>query len=276
MKILSFFRWAILAANTILIVASAVFLYKTFNWERTDILNITSLTASVIAIVALIFNARQYSLNKDKRLYEIGEFRLEKVYTPRLNRIHDLNINLYFKGDSPERSKGWSYTHEIFHVINHHVRSHVMDRYPRIYYQWSINKEELIKKKEPEFLSYIRGLNSVYESLYNYSVQLSSFHKQHLEIIEDIRKDENISPDQKESFISTLLIDKLLSYGMIVNNKNTFNFVLVSKIKHEPEFQIETIGYIDYMKSILPSKARYEEALGKEYSDLFEKYLPKG
>jgi hypothetical protein len=61
---------------------------------------------------------------------------------------------------------------------------------------------------------------------------------------------------------------------MIIAGKQTNNFKIVSSVSYSPKLEIKTTGYLDFIKSILPSKDAYVKALG-DYKKLFEKDLPK-
>lgn len=113
------FQIALLVVLTITGVLLSVFLYKHYKRERIDILNIATLSTGVIAIVALFINLSQYFINKDKKLFETGEFRVEKHYQPKVDRIEKLKLLITFNVHLTDKGRGYKLSGESLHSLQH-------------------------------------------------------------------------------------------------------------------------------------------------------------
>lgn len=257
-----------------LVALYIISLSKWYSWERIDIVNAATIVTSLVTIVALVFNARQYSLNKDKRLYELGEFRIEKVYKPRIERIQGLKITFIVNEGVINKGRGFQLEPNNLHFLQHDLIAYLIKTYEKDIGIPAIYSPETVDRNDDIYLEFIKVLNAFHDGIKNFSPWVLNYHRQYLDLIADVTKDKNISKDQKESFISNLLLNDMLGYNMIIAGKQTNNFKIVSSVSYSPKLQITTIGYLDFMKSILPSKDAYVKGLG-DYKKLFEKDLPK-
>lgn len=266
----------ILILLILIVLASlvAINLYKFYSWDRTDIINIATLTTAVVTIFAIVFNAMQYSVAKNSKLYELGEFRIEKVYKPKLERIQRLKIILSVNENVINKGRGFQLEPNNLHIVQHHLveylRKTYQDEIPLniLYFPSDSNRND------KTFKEFVKVLKDFYEGINQYSPWVFNYHKQHLDLINEIRKDNKMLEDQKESFISSLLFNDMLGYNMIMTGKASNNFNIVNGLSDEEQLKISTTGYLDFIKSILPSEDLYLSSLGK-YAKLFIKDIPK-
>lgn len=102
-------KWLLVLVLLGITVVSATYVYKLNNWDRIDVLNIATLTTSIIAIIGLWLNGAQYLLNKDKILHERGDFRLKNYYQTKINRIHDLSFDIIINEKIPNKGRGFNF-----------------------------------------------------------------------------------------------------------------------------------------------------------------------
>lgn len=257
-----------------LVVLYIVSLSKWYSWERIDIINIATISTSVIAIVGLFINVRQYLLSKDKRLYELGEFRIEKIYKPKIERIERLKISFVINEQVLNKGRGFELGPNNIHFIQHDLIEYLTKHYNNNVGTILIYSPENSERNDDIFIEFLNVLKGFHDGISNFSPWIMRYHRQYLSMIEEIRKDKNISKDQKESLISNILLNDMLGYNMIMRGKKNNNFTLVSSITYSPKLKINTIGYLDLIKSMLPTEAIYLKALG-DYKNLFERDLPK-
>lgn len=253
----------------------AINLYKWYAWERIDIINAATILTSGIAIVALVFNAMQYSLNKDKRLYELGEFRIEKVYKPKIERIQRLKIPFLVNEGVQNKAKGFQLEPNSLHIIQHQLIAYLIQTYEKDIGINLIYSPDDTERTDAVYIEFTKALKAFHDGIKNFSPWVLAYHRQYLELIKEVRKDKSMSKEQKESFVSNLLLNDLLGYNLIMAGKQTNNFKIVSSIVYSPKLTITTIGYLDFIKSMLPTSENHTEALG-DYKRLFERDLPKG
>ena len=264
----------LLIVLTISCVLLSINLYKYYGWVRVDVINVATLSASVIAIVALIINLSQFLINKDKRLFEIGEFRLEKYYKPKIARIEPLNVLISFNVTIVNKGRGYQLNGENLHYLQHKFIEYLKDVYngqiptELIYLSVETNRTDEI------YLEFLNTLKSFHEGIHNGGMKIFNYHRQYLSIINDIRKDKNISKDQKTSFLSTILLKELLGYNMMMTGRATNNFKLISSLHTNQKISYTTIGYLDVLREFLPNKKVYDKSLG-EFKNIFEQDLPK-
>jgi hypothetical protein len=270
MRIIKIGLFVLLLTLTVLYIVN---LYKWYSWERIDIINMATILTSIIAIAALIFNAKQYSLNKDKRLYELGEFRIEKIYKPKIDRIQRLKIPIVVNDGVDFKGRGFQLEPNSIHIVQHQLIEYLIKTYEKEIGINLIYSPDNTERTDDWYIEFIKVLKAFHDGINNFSPWVLNYHRQYLDLIVEMRNDKNMSNAQRESFISSLLLNELLGYNMIMTGKQTTNFKIVSSIAYSPKLKVTTIGYLDFVKSILPTNEAYLKALG-EYKKIFERDLP--
>ncbi|XOV93712.1 MAG: hypothetical protein ACFHWX_03175 [Bacteroidota bacterium] len=267
-----FFQISLIILLTFGVVITATYIYKLFEWERIDILNVATLSTAIIAIIALSFNARQFFLNKEKVLHERGEFRLNNHYQTKFDRIRDLNITSLVNEKVVDKGRGFQLTANSIHILQHQIIEYLINSYGNdldineIYQITNIKRGEL----QAQFLGVLK---KIHDDIKQFSPSIMSYHQNWIDLISNIRKDDRLSTDQKESNISKILQTRLLGYNHLVNEIQTNNFKLVSHFNPE-EWSYESIGYLDFIKAFVPTKNTFYKSLGK-FKYLMDEQLPK-
>lgn len=255
----------------IAVVIASTFVYKQFDWNRIDILNIATLTTSCIAIVALFFNSAQYLLNKEKLIHERGEFRIKNYYDNKISRIHELKFSIIINEKVPNKGRGFEMNPITIHFLQHKLIEYLINNYG---HEVPITEVYLTNKvqKTPISLELLNVLLTFHNNISNYSPWIDKYHRDYIDLIAEIKNDKKLSIDQKEAFISKIIQKNLLGYNLIINEKQTNNFKL---IKHfdEKKWEYEPIGYLDLIKPLLPDKGYYLKSLGG-FKYIMEEQLP--
>ena len=257
---------------TAMVVVAATYVYKLFEWERIDILNIATLSTAIITIIALTFNARQFFLNKEKVLHERGEFRLANHYQTKFNRIRELKITSIVNEKVVNKGQGFQLNPRTLHNLQHHIIEYLINKYGNdldineIYQTTKISRGELQAQL-------LEVLKKIHDDIQQFSPWMMSYHQNWIDLISDIRKDNRLSTDQKESTISKILQTHLLGYNHVINDTQTNNFKLVSHFNQE-DWSYESIGYLEFIKQFLPVKDKFYKSLGK-FQYLMDEQLPK-
>jgi hypothetical protein len=253
-----------------IVIIGATYVYKTFDWTRIDILNIATLSTTLIAIIALTFNARQFQLNKENNLHERGEFRIKKYYQTKFSRIQPLKVTSIVNEKVVNKGRGFQLTPEIIHILQHHIIEYLINNYgneisiTKIYLSAPLNNSEINK----EFLT---ALHKIFKDISHYSPWIMNYHKKWIDLISEIRLDKRLSNDQKESTITDILQNRILGYNFIINKKQTNNFKLLSAFDSE-NWKYSPVGYLDFIKPLLPTKEYFLKSLGK-YKYLMDEQL---
>lgn len=254
------------------VVIGVIYLYKLFEWSRADVLNIATISTSTIAIVALIFNAKQYLLNKEKIIHERGEFRLSNYYQTKFDRIQNLKIDSIVNENVVNKGRGFQLTPTTIHILQHQIIEYFINNYGMGMDINEIYQTTDIRKGEPQ-KQFLTALKKIHDDIRQFSPWIKSYHQNWIDLITEIRKDERLSLDQKESTISKILQKYLTGYNHLINGVQTNNFKLISNFDSET-WMYESVGYIDFIKSFLPTKEDFHKSLGI-FKYLMDEQLPK-
>lgn len=264
-------KFILIGLLLIIIIIAATYLYKLFNWTRIDIINIATLTTSIIAIIALWFNGAQYLLNKDKILHERGEFRLNNHYKTKIDRIPDLKFNIIINEKIPNKGRGFYFDSTSIHFLQHKLIEYLMNTYGNNISLMEIYTSQPVPK-DPIREEFLTALKDFHDQINNYHPWINRYHNNYIDLIGEVKLDKKLSIDQKESFIAKTIQNNLLGYNLIINEKQSNNFNLINHLDIQ-SWNYNTIGYLDLIKPMLPEKEYYLKALGK-YKYLMEEQLP--